>query len=252
MDADIPTAEEDDIVLENIEPHVMRITSHQKERVFIAFALKFLQDNPSRPLVLHTRKSEILPIAKAAASKKDTGTAESDASRLGKLGRQCTHLTPRLISIVEIIKRELPKTLRNASTGANGDRDAGKLHQYNQVLCLEDEEEEAPVDQEDTTESRLQMAVNGENHLKVKRTPYMKITLSRAPVPALEVSKATYQAPIWWKPNKAQKAREKKRAKKKAAGAEEKEDEEMQPEAPVEAANATKEPLKGVIGTVEL
>ncbi|KAG9005067.1 hypothetical protein FRB93_009936 [Tulasnella sp. JGI-2019a] len=256
MDVDIPKDNEGD-TLACSEPHSMLITAHQKDRVFIAFALRFFQENPQRPLVLHTRKAEPSREAKAASDvQEDLEISKSNTAKGRDLGYSCTRLTPKLITIVEIIKRELPIALKRTSMETGGTRDVGKLHQYNEVLCLEDEEGQEPEVGEEGSESRLQMAVNGKNHLKIKRTPYMKITLCRSPVPAFEHGRATYQAPIQWKPNKAQKTREKKRAKKRAAVLE-KDDEEMIPESPggIQGTTATAAPVvgvQGVIGTVEL
>ncbi|KAG8940227.1 hypothetical protein FRC04_005472 [Tulasnella sp. 424] len=141
---------------------------------------------------------------------------------------KCTTSVTKLISVVEIIKREFPKALRshNSDTSADDSKettlspDFFSLHQYNEVGCLEDldppTEEELPEERAE----RIKVLLGGKNHPKIKRTPYMKITLSRQPVPPLaEGGIATYQAPVPFKFSKAQKARAKKRAAKLAAAA---------------------------------
>lgn len=97
----------------------IRITSHGKMKAWIAFALdNLLDDNDgAKPVVLHT-----LPNPNPKAPSTTSSTSSSS-----------TLLIPRLISVVEIIKREYLKTLEmKHSTRLSG------LHQYNEVGSLEE------------------------------------------------------------------------------------------------------------------
>ncbi|KAG9018043.1 hypothetical protein FRB90_012546 [Tulasnella sp. 427] len=138
---------------------------------------------------------------------------------------KCTTSVTKLISVVEIIKREFPKALRSHTVNTNPDSKGGAsiapelfdIHQYNEVGCIEDLYPSAEEETHEERAERITSLLQGKNHPAVKRTPYMKITLSRQPVPALAGGgSATYQAPIPFKYSKAQKARAKKRAAKLA------------------------------------
>ncbi|KAL9713276.1 hypothetical protein Ac2012v2_004517 [Leucoagaricus gongylophorus] len=95
-------------------PKQLRITSNGKIKNFVSFALKFFQKYDSRPLVLHT-----LPRDPPSQTTGDLNNA--------------TLVIPRLISVVEIIKREYIKLLGDT----HSQRFVG-LHQYNQLGTLED------------------------------------------------------------------------------------------------------------------
>lgn len=81
-----------------------------------------IKENPTRPLVLHT-----LP-AKPTASKESQ--AESEGGGKKRKISPATNDVPRLISVVEVIKREFK---------------GGALHQYNEIGCLEASESYRPV-----------------------------------------------------------------------------------------------------------
>ena len=139
--------------------HEMRITNHGKINAWVDFALQFFevggvilsrhpsstqtlyvsrQANEAKALVLHT-----LPIKQAAAqieptTKEDTDETTAQASATSKPGPTRnvslpTTTIPRLISVVEIIKREYLKMMNEKMwPGMEG------LHQYNEIGCLED------------------------------------------------------------------------------------------------------------------
>ncbi|CAE6528955.1 unnamed protein product [Rhizoctonia solani] len=179
-------------------PHSMRIASHGKISLLVAFALKFLKENPTRPLVLHT-----LPY-KSGADAEETEVPEPDTKKR-KIEPSTTNVA-RLISVAEIIKREFKE---------------GSLHQYNEIGCLD-----APGSREGglgagvpsepgaERQAALQKVVEGKNHLPIKRIPYMKITLSQSQLPEGQVPNSTYQPPIIKKQCRGTRKRSRRRAKK--------------------------------------
>ncbi|KAF5363376.1 hypothetical protein D9756_000012 [Leucocoprinus leucothites] len=172
-------------------PKQLRITSNGKIKSFVSFALEFFQKYDSRPLVLHT-----LP-------RDPPGQTKGDLNNV-------TLVIPRLISVVEIIKREYIKIL----VDTHSPRLVG-LHQYNQLGTLEDlgYGETVEDDEDDTRDKQIAFALEGKNHIKLKQTPYLQITLSLEKIPELGQS-ATYQPPATRKLSKSAKARAKKREKK--------------------------------------
>ncbi|KAJ1307454.1 hypothetical protein OPQ81_001554 [Rhizoctonia solani] len=178
-------------------PHSMRVASHGKISVLVDFALKFLKENPTRPLVLHT-----LPY-KSGTGAEENKRLEPDAKRR-KIEPSTTNVA-RLISVVEIIKREFKE---------------GPLHQYNEIGCLDppSSREGGPgvgVPSEPGAErwAALQRIVEGKNHLPIQRTPYMKITLSQTELPESEASNTTYQPPVTKKVCRGTRKRSKRRDK---------------------------------------
>lgn len=168
---------------------------------WVSFALDHLERN-DKPVVLHT-----LPLVQTTNETEKTQGALSNA----------TTVIPRLVSVVEIIKREYLKSLElKQSTRLTG------LHQYNELGCLEDLEAEDNRMEQDTPqaaneEARVQnivQALGGENHVRQKQTPFMRITLSTQSLPELKERGATYQPPLIRKLSKSAKARAKKREKK--------------------------------------
>ncbi|KAK0208399.1 hypothetical protein DFS33DRAFT_1271657 [Desarmillaria ectypa] len=179
-------------------PQEIRITNHGKMHTWVAFALEHLQKDGSEPIVLHT-----LPALQSPQGSKPTKGSPSNA----------TTTIPRLISVVEIIKREYIKILELKHLP----RLLG-LHQYNEIGCLEDiglgEEGTTPEDKEEKRAASIIMALEGKNYPKQIQTPFMKITLSHRELPELVAKGATYQPPLRRKLSKSAKARAKKREKK--------------------------------------
>ncbi|CAE6427302.1 unnamed protein product [Rhizoctonia solani] len=178
-------------------PHSMRIASHGKISLTVAFALNFLKENPTRPLVLHT-----LP-HKSGADTEEAETPEPGAKER-KIEPSTTNVA-RLISVVEIIKREFKE---------------GSLHQYNEIGCFgtpdsRDGRPGAGVPSEPGAERQaaLQKITEGKNYLPIHRTPYMKITLSLAKLPESQVQNSTYQPPIVKKQSRGPRKRSRRRAK---------------------------------------
>ncbi|KAJ7269620.1 hypothetical protein C8J57DRAFT_1468637 [Mycena rebaudengoi] len=124
-------------------PQLIRIVSNGKTTAWIAFALDFLE-----------------VCSRAAAPRVSVVTSTIS----------------RLISVVEIIKREYVKKLElQHSSTLTG------LHRYNEMGTLEDLGLGSPESQEseDARPEAIAAALEGKTHLKMKDTPFMKITLSR-------------------------------------------------------------------------
>jgi hypothetical protein len=114
---------------------------------------------------------------------------------------------PRLISVVEIIKREFHRLVLRKKAGL-GNPPGTVLHQYNILACLEDEQPPPKGREERLTHEEMLLALEGKNqfvfrlgiHTKIlipvsslKRilTPYMKITLCTKQLLHLEGTGAT-------------------------------------------------------------
>lgn len=126
--------------IEEIEPHQIRITSHGKMHAWVEFALNHFKvsfkltsplawlgfeqfivaQNSNIPLSLHT-----LPASKAAILEPPNATQLPNCDTNERSISMSTSTIPRLISVVEIIKREyLNKSDMGLLSG---------LHQYNEV-----------------------------------------------------------------------------------------------------------------------
>ncbi|KIJ66796.1 hypothetical protein HYDPIDRAFT_26218 [Hydnomerulius pinastri MD-312] len=124
----------------------IRITRQGKLRVWVKRALDFFKANPDKPLVLYSSPSDV-----------------------------STSTIPRLVSAVEIIKREYLKGLDISSGNLSG------LHQYNQLLF--EQRGEIPTDDSESRVNALLLALDGNSHPKQKLAPHMKITLSVQAIP---------------------------------------------------------------------
>ncbi|KAG2018696.1 hypothetical protein CC2G_008101 [Coprinopsis cinerea AmutBmut pab1-1] len=202
----------------------IRITSNGKIKTWVSLALAHLEKAGDIPLVLHTLPAKDAENVKTGASPKMPPSVTT---------------VPRLLTVVEIIKREFLKRLaEKRSVRLKG------LHQYNEIGILEDlerEEDDAmAVEGEEVStaekekkraEKIVQMlsgtnqygtrillierdANNVHNSVKLVQTPYMRVTLSLYELPASLVKGATYQPPKSRKLSKSAKARAKKREKK--------------------------------------
>ncbi|KAJ7749031.1 hypothetical protein DFH07DRAFT_923271 [Mycena maculata] len=188
-------------------PQLIRITNHGKIATWVTLALDFLEKHENLPVVLHT----------FPATPKSTPAESPDGAGLAVNPPSFSHTVstvPRLISVVEIIKREYVKKLElEHSSTLTG------LHQYNEIGTLEDHclaipDPEVPQDAESLRSQEIVEALQGKTHLKIKQTPFMKITLSRTELTGLAA--ATYQPPLLRKISKSVKARAKRRENKAA------------------------------------
>ncbi|TFK41708.1 hypothetical protein BDQ12DRAFT_646303 [Crucibulum laeve] len=221
--------------------HPVRITSSGKIQSYVTAALQFFEKDDNCALVLHTLPYTAAPTEKPSTTSGDSNMNDHTSSVPTKTSTnthsQSTSTSPKLISVVEIIKREFMKSLE----AKHSSRLEG-LHQYNQIGYLEELERKdgtVTVNGDSGEENRARnviKALEGRNHVKQKQTPYMKIILSMKELPELVQSGATYQSPSKRKLSKSARARAKKREKKASEGTAEGED---------DAKNATKKPADG-------
>ncbi|KAM6503563.1 hypothetical protein JOM56_000506 [Amanita muscaria] len=230
---------------EQTAAYPVRITNHSKLKVYISSALDFFDKNKDTPILFHTLPPGYLTSSKDERERKrprlDAGPStdnpdqrEPTKSRSQRAAnsstKPVTETIPRLITVVEIIKREFLKNLALK----HSPRLAG-LYQYTEIGCLEDvqksnaeetssvpsagaEEEEDDLEELfDERAKEVVEALSGKNHVRRKRTPYMKITLSLTTIPALEEQGASYQAPTIRKLSKSAKSRARKREHKHRA-----------------------------------
>ncbi|KAI0636159.1 hypothetical protein C8Q77DRAFT_1051699 [Trametes polyzona] len=197
--------------------HEIRITNHGKIASWVTFALEHLNKHEDKPLVFHT-----LPAAKgkAPAPAEEVAVAGPDGESGKEKKREGLHPSmstiPRLISVVEIIKREYLKTLDPSLAEAG--RLSG-LHQYNEIGDLEDAGfAERTGDEEQERIESLARALQGRNHAKQKRIAFMRVTLSRREIPQLVGKGATYQPPAVRKLSRSARARLKSKNRAAAEG----------------------------------
>ncbi|KAJ7468089.1 hypothetical protein FB451DRAFT_1092576 [Mycena latifolia] len=191
-------------------PQLIRITNHGKIKPWVAFALDFFEKHEDIPIVLHTLPA---PPKSTSSTEKPEGAGGPVRPVKNPPAISPTASTvPRLISVVEIIKREYVKKLElEHSPTLIG------LHQYNEIGTLEAlglgaHDADPPQDAESLRSLEIVAALQGKTHLKIKQTPFMKITLSRVELPELRT--ATYQPPTMRKLSKSAKARAKRKEKK--------------------------------------
>jgi hypothetical protein len=133
-------------------PHRMRITSGGQVAGYVNFALTFLkvcpthvgfqlihQENPERSLVLHT-----LPPANSEASSSNPSSSSLSSALLA---------TPKLVSVVEKIKREYMSYI-NAKDVGKGKNKAVGIWQYNESGTLSQGEEQQELGLESILEGR--------------------------------------------------------------------------------------------------
>ncbi|KAJ3749992.1 hypothetical protein DFH05DRAFT_20718 [Lentinula detonsa] len=183
----------------------IRITRAGKISNYIAYALGSLEKNDEKPIVLHTLPS--------SQNEQETPDAQKDQSNKNLPNPSISLITtPRLISVVEIIKREYLKDLeKRRSTRLVG------LHQYNEIGSLEDlAPKDGSVERETDVQraQRIATALEGKNFPKQQQYPYMRITLSTHELPELVKKGATYQKPLTRTMSKAAKKRAKAHQKK--------------------------------------
>jgi len=150
----------------------IRITRQGKMCIWVKKALDFFEEHPSKPLVLYSPPREV------------------SASTI-----------PRLVSIVEIIKREYLKG-----------RDVSGLHQYNQLLS--EQRDGIPVEEGEERRDALAVVLDGHSHAKQSLAPHMKVTLSTIAIVGSNEKRETYQTPTTRRMSRTAKARMRKRMRK--------------------------------------
>jgi len=205
------------------QSHEVRITQSGKIHAWVEFALKFFEENEEKALVLHT-----LPAAVKGKSRKNDTTEVAAGEGNGpqnkphlsqgtekekQKGLSVSTITiPRLISVVEIIKREYL-----AAMDAKRSPNLVGLYQYNEVGSLEDGVENEREEGEEDAEDRRKMiteALIGTKNVKMVKSPYMKVTLCRKELIGMKAGGATVQAPLKRKLSRSAKERLKKRLRK--------------------------------------
>ncbi|KAJ3777628.1 hypothetical protein FB446DRAFT_121927 [Lentinula raphanica] len=185
----------------------IRITRAGKINNYVAYALESLEKNDSNPIVLHT-----LPKPPDNQTATDVQPTKNDQDASNTAITLLT--TPKLISVVEIIKREYLKDLeKKRSTRLVG------LHQYNEIGSREDPQGNVAYRARETDEERAQriaIVLEGKNFPKQQQSPYMRITLSTHELPELLKKGATYQKPLTRTLSKTAKKRAKLNQKKAA------------------------------------
>jgi len=167
------------------DTHPIRITTHGKLKAWVQFALDFLDENEDRSLTFHT-----LPPPETSPSAKTSTTT-----------------IPRLITVVEIVKREHLERLKAARNPS-----LVGVHQHNEVGALQD----LPSPRTPSPSPDVTQLLSGSN-VQIKKTVFMKVTLSRKKLQHLIDRGATYQPPLVRTISKSAKARARRRQKKAAA-----------------------------------
>ncbi|KAI9462163.1 hypothetical protein F5148DRAFT_235009 [Russula earlei] len=206
--------------------HEMRITQSGKIHAWVEFALKFFEENEEKALVLHTlpaaARGKSGDIERTEVTAGDGNKAQDEPPRQGTdavnkdkggISTASTITIPRLISVVEIIKREYL-----AAMNAKRTPDLVGLYQYNEMGSLEGAvENEREEDAEERGGDRTTMimeALAGTENVRTTRTPYMKVTLCRKELVGMKDRGATAQAPLKRQMSKSAKGRLKKRLRK--------------------------------------
>ncbi|KAJ3538229.1 hypothetical protein NMY22_g5248 [Coprinellus aureogranulatus] len=173
-----------------------------------------VQERPDLPITFHT-----LPPTPSTSKIPPRDANNAQKQKLAS----STGLVPRLVSVVEIVKREYMKDLKEKRAS----RMKG-LYQYNEVGILEEEQGgESDEDEEDESANRegrraekIIEALSGKNHVRQTQTPFMRVTLSTFELPHLQAAGATYQPPETRKLTKSAKTRAAKRRKREGGGQE--------------------------------
>ncbi|KAH9812514.1 hypothetical protein DFH28DRAFT_978751 [Melampsora americana] len=159
--------------------HCLQITPNTKISTCVARVLNHLKQADSAPLCLHTIPTNHKAIEKVISSSKKNPMYNS----VGKL-----------ISIIEIIKREFEAEMINESSGTTIDKSHSSnnhLFQYNQYGSLESCLVENPSSDPSKISERHDLIIKEFLHEERKRprqthTPYMKIYLACSPIMSLK------------------------------------------------------------------
>ncbi|GAA5911222.1 hypothetical protein JCM5296_001325 [Sporobolomyces johnsonii] len=203
----------------------LRVTTQAKMLNLIAFALSHLREPESSPLVLHCLPpppSSSSAAGPSTSTQPDSAAPTPKASSSSPASSKSTDALPKLVSVVEIIKREYASLL--APSPDSSDKGKGKelptdpaaplpapreLHQYTLLTTLEVLRlaGPSPKEQEDEEMERTRQELIALEWLtgkagkgkrpRRKHTPCMVVVLSLQPLDALVRSKGfSYQAPV--------------------------------------------------------
>jgi len=121
------------------------------------------KDYPGGQLTLHTLPAAPKPTKPGQAE--PAGTVQEDKDNRpttrSRLASPTDNL-PRLISVVEIIKREFHKLVLNKKAGL-GNPPGTILHQYNVLACLEDDQPPPKGGEDGLCGEELILALEGKN-----------------------------------------------------------------------------------------
>ncbi|OBZ72255.1 hypothetical protein A0H81_07461 [Grifola frondosa] len=200
--------------------HELRITNHGKINGWVSFALdhfKVVQKYANRPLVLHTlpvQKPNLNLPTQDVPAENTTVQVQSDVKAVGQPQRMNTSMStiPRLISVVEIIKREYLNALDPVLAEAGC---LSGLHQYNEIGELQEHSSiEGSANEGEDRLNMLAHALQGRGHLKQQKVAFMRVTLCQNELPELIVRGATYQRPVIRKLPKSSRVRAKRKLRK--------------------------------------
>lgn len=183
----------------------MRITQAGKLNTYVGFALKHLKEHPDIPLQLHT-----------APPTTTTPSSSAPPTTTTKSLPQPTLTTPRLISVVEIIKREYTKLGGGGGIGLwqyNTSENGGVITRTRRRdKVKEDCELNVDVETGTTTYDRdgkqiieepslgdditLTSLLESKGSLHMSHSPYLIITLSARPLHHLSTERNTTYQPV--------------------------------------------------------
>ncbi|KAI0084112.1 hypothetical protein BDY19DRAFT_556373 [Irpex rosettiformis] len=184
---DTDTGTDPEGLRDHLKAHEIRITTHGKMQAWVEFALDFFEKNETRPLILHTLPAKAKDSAESDIDGRDvletSATTPQRTEKKKESDNDSALLVPRLVSVVEIIKREYLKELD--TTLADGRGTLSGLHQYNELgnTAPSNDQDEAGCLEEQRAHE-ISRVLNSKNYPKLKRKhAFMKITLSRTPLP---------------------------------------------------------------------
>ncbi|WWC70398.1 uncharacterized protein I206_104348 [Kwoniella pini CBS 10737] len=173
------------------EPYRMRITSGGSISSYVEFAIRFLNDNPHTPLILHT-----LPLDSSKTNTNTSINSETESSSTNlKFNNflSCTTNIPRLISVIEIIKRNYINQIRNCNNNSSSSSSKDKIRiskgiwQYNFSDLYYPHINELNI----IESNNLERVLNGNLRPKMIHHPYLAITLSTIPLELEKLQKNT-------------------------------------------------------------
>ncbi|WWC61674.1 uncharacterized protein I303_104259 [Kwoniella dejecticola CBS 10117] len=200
------------------EPYRMRITSGGSISSYVDFAVRFLHDNPHTPLTLHTLPPSHPSQTNSTTATKTTKTttktgadsldhhagsstskassSSSSSSSSNSTFLPCTTSIPRLISVVEIIKRTYLAQLRSSGAKPNESsvkvKASGKgkevtrtskgIWQYTTSDLYNPSSTSSAASSNAGGDTSLERVLNGNLRPKMTHHPYMTITLSTKPL----------------------------------------------------------------------
>jgi len=135
-----------------------------------------IKDYPGGELTLHTlpappkttKPGKAVP---AAVAQEDEDNRPTKRRKLAS----STDDLPRLISVVEIIKREFHRLVLNKKAGS-GNPPGTLLHQYNILACLEDDQPAPKGGEEGLSGGELLLALEGKNQFVFRPGNHYKYT----------------------------------------------------------------------------